>query len=64
MGLIIRYCACGEILSTEDVKEGRPCKKCRKKKGLKIPLLHKVVKTSNPAPNLWLQKHQEEKTNG
>jgi hypothetical protein len=59
MGLVVRFCECGSVLSTEDVREGRPlCKTCRKKKGIKIPILNKIVRIPNPAPDLWSQRHQ------
>jgi hypothetical protein len=53
MGLLIRYCACGEILATNDIREGLPCKKCQKKKGIKVEPLGKIVRKPNPAKNLW-----------
>ena len=53
--MIIRYCSCGEVLATNDVKEGVPCKKCRKKKHMKLEPLGKIIRKPNPAKNLWIE---------
>ena len=53
MGILVRFCACGAVRSTQDVREGRPCAACRQKKHLKIPPLEKIIRKANPAPDLW-----------
>lgn len=58
MGIIISFCECGRLRTTEDIREGRPCKVCRDKKHLEIPLLNKIIRKPNPAPNVWLQKQE------
>ena len=60
MGLMVRFCSCNGLLSSEDIREGRPvCKKCRNNKKIKIPPLGKVVRKPNPAPDLYNQMHKE-----
>ena len=59
--MIIRFCNCGNILSSKEIMEGIPCKPCRKRKGLKIPPLFKNEKKSNPAPNIWLDRQSQNK---
>ncbi len=56
--IIIRFCSCGAILSTADVREGRPCKRCRERKKLNIPPLGRVVRKPNPSRNIWAEKQR------
>jgi hypothetical protein len=60
--MIIRFCSCGEILTTNDIQEGLPCKKCRKKRGLKVESLGKIIRKPNPAKNIWAEKQGEKWT--
>ena len=56
--MLIRYCACGRLLTSMDIQEGRPCRVCVKNKKLKISPLFKMVRKPNPAPNLYIQKEE------
>jgi len=49
----IRYCNCGKILSTWDIQEGLPCKRCRQKNKIKLAPIGKMVRKPNPAKNIW-----------
>jgi len=56
MGIVIKHCFCGRLLTTADIAEGRPCKACRERKKLDIPALEKKVRKPNPARNIWAER--------
>ena len=60
-GIVLRFCKCGAVLTTRDIQEGVPCKRCRDKKKMVLKPLFKQARKPNPAPDIWSEKHAEAK---